>query len=276
MMTYGDLNNEKKSFLHGLNPLSKLLAISPIAIFLAITTNIWTPLIFISFTILTTLICGRISFLQYMKICFPMFLFILCFILLYPLMVSKQINEGSKLIFSYSFIHIYEGGVLFGLATGLRLLSLLVLSLLFTLTTNSSDFIRSLIQQWKLNYRFGFGVLAVLRFIPILMKQFRLVKMAHQVRGYTSEKRFSKLAERTKRYALPLLSASIRHAERMAYSMDSRAFGAYPTRTYLRKSIMTKRDYFFIIGFWSASLLLIYLLSTFQLLGSLSVFKIYH
>ncbi|WP_010271722.1 energy-coupling factor transporter transmembrane component T family protein [Paenibacillus senegalensis] len=263
------------SCLHRLNPLAKLLAIGPPAVFLALTTNVWTPLSFILLTIAVTIMLGNISLLRYAKVCAPMLLIVLSFMLLYPLLVSDRVNEGSQLWFSFGFIEVYEAGVLFGLATGLRLFAMLVLSLLFTLTTDTTDFVRALIQQWKVSYRFGFGALAVLRFVPVLIKQFQLVKMAHQVRGYTG-KGSRKYIERIQRYALPLLSSALRHAERAAYSMDSRAFGAYRTRTYFRRSVMVKRDLWFIAAFWAVSGLTILILFYCDMLGELSLFKTYH
>lgn len=263
------------SCLHRLNPLGKLLAIGPPAVFLALTTNVWTPLLFILLTTAVTLGLGKISLLRYAKVCAPMLLIMLGFICLYPLLVNDRINEGSQLLFSVGFVEVYEAGVLFGVATAMRLLAMLVLSLLFTMTTDTAEFIRALIQQWRVSYRFGFGTLAVLRFIPIFMGQFQLVKMAHQVRGYTG-KGSRQIIERTQRYALPLLSSALRHAERMAYSMDARAFGAYPTRTYFRRSFMARQDFIFIGAFWIGSVVVVLVLLRFGLLGKLSIFKTYH
>ncbi|MFB9276991.1 energy-coupling factor transporter transmembrane component T family protein [Cohnella cellulosilytica] len=263
------------SCLHRLNPLAKLLAIGPPALFLALTTNVWTPLLYIALTIGVTLTLGNMPALRYFRVCAPMLLVVLGFVLVYPFLVSGRVNEGSELWLDLGFAKVYEAGFLFGLATGLRLLAMLVLSLLFTLTTDTTDFIRALIQQWKVSYRFGFGTLAVLRFVPLLKSQFQLVRMAHQVRGYTG-KGSRKILERTQRYALPLLSVSLRHAERMAYSMDSRAFGAYRNRTYLRRSAMAGRDYFFIGAFWIGAAAAALVLSRFGLLGKLSLLKTYH
>lgn len=275
-MIQGTVQSESDSLLHRLNPLSKLVAIGPLALFLTMTTNVWTPAIFILLISCTTIIFGRISLNIYLKRCAPMLLFVLGFMIFYPLMVSKSVNEGSKLLMSFGFIHVYEAGIIFGSATGLRLLSLLVLSMLFTLTTDTSNFIRALIQQWKVNYRFGYGTLAVLRFIPILMKQFKLVKMAHQVRGYTGKSGFSRFIDRIQRYALPLLSSSIRHAERTAYSMESRAFGAFPTRTYYRQISMVRKDFIFICAFWFLSVIVVFILHYYDILGDFSFFKTYH
>lgn len=270
-----NLISEKPSFLHRLNPLSKVVATFPVAAFLTLTTNIWTPMVFIVFTILITMILGRVTLKRYFKTCAPMLLFFLGFILFYPFMVSEKINSDSQVFLSIGSIQIYEAGVLFGLATGLRLFSLLVLSMLFTLTTDSADFIRALVQQWKVNYRLGYGTLAVFRFIPILNKQFKLVKLAQQVRGYNGKEGYYRFVERTKRYALPLLSSALRHAERAAYSMDSRAFGAFSNRTYYRSLTFSFKDFMFISFFWIGSLLMILILHHCNLLGEISLFKMY-
>ena len=52
---------------------------------------------------------------------------------------------------------------------------------------------------------------------------------------------------------MPLLAGAIRHAERVALAMDSRAFGAYPDRTERRLVPFRARDVVFIAAFWLAS-----------------------
>jgi energy-coupling factor transport system permease protein len=47
---------------------------------------------------------------------------------------------------------------------------------------------------------------------------------------------------------VPLLTGAIRKAERVALAMDARGFGAYPTRTYYRRSVFTWRDLAFGLG----------------------------
>jgi energy-coupling factor transport system permease protein len=54
-------------------------------------------------------------------------------------------------------------------------------------------------------------------------------------------------------YIVPLLASGIRHAERVALSMDARAFGAYPTRTERHISPFRTRDVVFIVAVILAS-----------------------
>jgi energy-coupling factor transport system permease protein len=51
-------------------------------------------------------------------------------------------------------------------------------------------------------------------------------------------------------YIVPLLAGAIRHAERVALAMDSRAFGAYPDRTERHIVPWRTRDTVFILAFW--------------------------
>lgn len=269
------LYSEKQSLLHRLNPLTKLIATFPLVAFLTVTTNIWTPLTFCLFIACLTIILGKVSIKHYVKVLLPLLVFTGGFVISYPFMVSGHMNMTSQVLVEFGPIQVKEAGVLFGLSSGLRLLSIFLVTLLFTLTTDSADFIRALIQQWRLNYRFGYGTLAVLRFIPILNKQFQLVRMAHHVRGYSGKGVSRRIIDRTQKYVVPLLASSIRHAERTAYSMDARGFGAYCTRTYYRKLSFQKKDWLFIIVFWLCTILLVFVLYRFQLLGSLSFLKMF-
>ena len=49
---------------------------------------------------------------------------------------------------------------------------------------------------------------------------------------------------------VPLLASSIRHADRMALAMESRAFGAHPTRTERTPSRWRPRDTAFTLTLW--------------------------
>jgi energy-coupling factor transporter transmembrane protein EcfT len=52
---------------------------------------------------------------------------------------------------------------------------------------------------------------------------------------------------------VPLLASSIRHADRVALAMESRAFGAHATRTERRPSLWRVRDTLFVTAVWSAT-----------------------
>ena len=113
-----------------------------------------------------------------------------------------------------------------GIYTALRIYAILLLSASFSLTTDVSDFIRAMVQQWKFPYKLGYGSMAAFRFVPMLEAEMRLIQAAHKIRGVAD--RGIMRYDRMRRYAIPLLSIAIRRAERTTLAMDSRAFGAFP------------------------------------------------
>ncbi|MCU0495008.1 MAG: energy-coupling factor transporter transmembrane protein EcfT [Chloroflexaceae bacterium] len=257
------------SFLHRLNPLSKVLATLPALLFVALTTEPWTPLTFIVLTVALILGLGRIPVGRFLRLAAPLLLLVLGFLLVYPLVVREELVRNSPLLFELGPLRVYQAGVIFGLATALRIYALLMLSLLFTLTTDASDFIRALVQQWRLPYKIGYGALAAFRFVPMLQSELGVIQAAHRVRGIADGKGLRGTWQQMQRYAVPLLATAIRRAERTALAMDGRAFGAFPERTYYRALRFHRRDYFFIGGFWLASALSVLVLWQMGLLGSL-------
>ena len=82
-------------------------------------------------------------------------------------------------------IRITDEGLLVGVSTAMRILALFSFSLLFVMTTDPVAFIQSLIQQSGISYRFGYGVLAAYRFVPLLATEVAQIGAAHHVRGFS-------------------------------------------------------------------------------------------
>jgi energy-coupling factor transporter transmembrane protein EcfT len=57
---------------------------------------------------------------------------------------------------------------------------------------------------------------------------------------------------------MPLLVAAVRRSEDIAITMDSRAFGAYPTRTYVDPFRWTASGVAFVIAYLVIAAILIY------------------
>jgi len=57
---------------------------------------------------------------------------------------------------------------------------------------------------------------------------------------------------------VPLVLGAMRRAQAASVAMDSRAFGAFKTRTWLEKPVMKSHDYLFLAGFLVFSALALY------------------
>jgi energy-coupling factor transport system permease protein len=264
---------EADSLLHRLNPLSKALALMPALIFVALTTDPWTPVVFIGFIALMLLTIGKVPITNLARIAGPILLMMISFGLIYPFAARADLVSNSPMLFHLGPLTVYQAGVINGLIVILRTCALLSLSLLFTLTTDTSDFIRAMVQQWKLPYKLGYGALAAFRFLPMLQAEMQLIQAAHKVRGIADQGGIRVHYDRLRRYAIPLLATAIRRAERTALAMDGRAFGVFPTRSYYKQFRFTISDYLFIASFWLLNILIIVTLWRIGLLGPLSLLQ---
>jgi energy-coupling factor transport system permease protein len=151
-------------------------------------------------------------------------------------------------LWRFALWQITAEGLWAGLGLGLRVACFLAASLFFVATTDPTDFALSLIQQARVPYRFGYGVLVSYRFLPLLRAEFETIRAAHRVRGVGEKTGVRGRLEQMRRYAIPLLAGAIRHSERTALAMDSKAFGAGPGRTYRRVLTVRRADWAFVAG----------------------------
>jgi energy-coupling factor transport system permease protein len=158
--------------------------------------------------------------------------------------------DGTAVLAQIGDYRFYAGSLYIGLSTALRLASLATLALIGGLTTNGPDLVRSLVQQLRVPYRIGYTALAAYRFVPRFAHELEIIRAAHRVRGMTTGRGPIAGLRRYFGYVVPLLASAIRHAERVALSMDSRAFGAHPTRTERHIVPFRARDWVFIGLFW--------------------------
>ncbi|WP_424467852.1 energy-coupling factor transporter transmembrane component T [Pseudoclavibacter helvolus] len=118
-----------------------------------------------------------------------------------------------------------------GLGTALRLVAIVLLSLVGGIATAGDDFVRSLVQHLRVPYRFGYAAMAAFRFVPRFRSELEVIRAARRVRGIDRGRGPIAWLRSQLDVAIPLLAGALRHADRVALSMDARAFGYAPTRT---------------------------------------------
>jgi energy-coupling factor transport system permease protein len=127
-----------------------------------------------------------------------------------------------------------KSSLFIGLSLGLRVMCFASYSLIFLTTTEPSRFILSLIQHLRVPYRFGYAMLAVYRFLPMLGYEFLLIRGAQRIRGTPERRGVAGWLQQVVRYTIPLLAAALRRAERVAIAMEVRGLGPGIRRTYYR------------------------------------------
>jgi len=245
-------------FLYRLNPLAKLGAPLPAMVLLIFARDLAIPLLFIGLAVLVLLIGAQltrpIAMLLFLGL--PVVVTVMAFS--FGLWSDPSRVDQSVLLFQFGDYRFFLGALLLGLATALRLASLLVLALIGGVTSTGPELVRAMIRQLHVPYRIGYTALAAYRFVPRFGHELDVIRSAHRVRGETSGRGPIAAVRRTLGYVVPLLAGAIRHAERVALAMDSRAFGAHAHRTERHIVPFRTRDWVFMILFWLASIAIVW------------------
>jgi energy-coupling factor transport system permease protein len=237
-------------FLHHLNPLAKIAAVLPPMAVLLFTRDRFTPLAFIVLAIALILIGARARAAIVVGLLVVLPAVVLVMGVSFGFWVDASRIEDQRILFSVGAFDYTAGAFAVGLATSLRLASLVVLALIGGLTTTGPDLARSLVQQLRVPYRIGYTAIAAYRFIPRFGTELALIRQAQRVRGVPRVRGPIAGVRRAFAAVVPLLASSIRHADRMALAMESRAFGAHPTRTERYPTPWRMRDTVFVVLFW--------------------------
>jgi energy-coupling factor transport system permease protein len=140
---------------------------------------------------------------------------------------------GSLKLFTILGKPIYAESADYALASALRIYTIILSSLVFVRTTDPRELAISLVTQARIPYRIAYAFFIALRIIPTIEEEIKIIQSAQAVRGVAKQRGLSGRIKEMKRYSMPLLVGSLRRASTMVMSMESRAFGAYPTRTFL-------------------------------------------
>lgn len=160
---------------------------------------------------------------------------------------SNQTFSYGDVLFTFFGIEITSGSILTGISLALRSLCFVSLSILFALTTDSTKFMLSLMQQCKLPPKITYGILAGYRFLPMFQEELQILRQAHRIRGMGRTKGIRGKLHQLRRYAIPLLANGIRKAERVAIAMESKGFTGDPDRTHYHEMKVTSRDWVFFV-----------------------------
>ncbi|HEY4662653.1 MAG TPA: energy-coupling factor transporter transmembrane component T [Candidatus Humimicrobiaceae bacterium] len=258
---------EGDSIIHRINPAVKLVLIFILMLAITFVYDPYTPFIFSVLAFLQITVLARIPFKQVIKMILPLLLILAGITITSIISFNTGMEEAPRILFTMGKIEISLNSIKFGLTIGLRILCFLLYSLLFVATTDPTDFIISLILQFKVSPRIGFGTLAGYRFVPLLSTEYQNIFEAHRVRGM--EERTGAIAKikRFKKFAVPLMVTATRKAQRVAIAMDSKCFYAYPRRTYLRDIRIRKADVYYIIIFTSICAIIFITLTWFGILN---------
>jgi len=257
---------ERDSFLHRTNPGAKLIASLVLIGIVAVFFDPFTPLAFLMLAVLMARFLGGIPWQRQARALLPYFPLCLGLVFYYSILYRPLPGQSLTPLASVGPLLLTAEGLRVGLSIGLRLLAIISFSQAFIATTDPVLLVMSLIQQFHLPYRLGYGALAAFRLLPLLETELSTIRAAHRIRGVGERPGIIGRWRQFRRYAVPLLADAIRRAERVALAMDARAFGSSPQRTYFRTTPLRPSDYSFLAGTLAISLAILLCLSQLGLL----------
>ncbi len=142
---------------------------------------------------------------------------------------------------------ITEEGILFAVLITARLLAIIPILPLVTMTTPIHLFVLGLVRL-GLPYQLAYTVTTALNLIPTLQAEARVIMDAQRLRAFRAFERGNPIV-RMKAYPLlvtPLVIGAMRRAQLIAIAMESRGFGAKEERTYIEDIAMKPSDWVFI------------------------------
>ena len=254
-------------FLYGLNPLAKIAGVLPAIVLLVFVRDLVAPAVFLAAAYVVLLIGARLTRTTALVLFVAVPLALVVIGVGFAIWVDPAQVDASPVLVQWGGWMLHAGALQIGFATSLRLGAILALSLIGGLTTSGPDLVRASVQQLRMPYRIGYTALAAFRFVPRFRHELDVIRAAHRVRGqHGGRGPFARLA-RGWGYIVPLLAGAIRHAERVALAMDSRAFGAYPTRTERHLVPWRTRDTVFVAAAVAVSAAIFWMLFPWGLSG---------
>jgi len=173
-------------------------------------------------------------------------LFILMFTFLYHVVFTK-----GYVIWSWSFLEVTVEGLLNGIRFVWRIILLILLASMLTLTTKPLTLAHGLEKLLaplsKINVpveQFSLMIVIAIRFIPTILQELDRILLAQKARGYDITS--LPLTKRIFAYIpilIPLLFTVIQRAEQLTYAIDARAYGNGKGRTTFKQLKYQQMDY---------------------------------
>ncbi|MBZ4654419.1 MAG: cobalt transport permease, CbiQ family [Peptococcaceae bacterium] len=231
------------SAIHQLDPRTKIITLVLYMVGLFLVNNVTGYAVVTGFTLAVILLSG-ISLKIILKGLKPLLFIIVLTLGLHLFMTSGEI------IWQWGFLKITSQGLRQGIFMALRLIFLVTITSLLTLTTTPialTDGIEKVLKALFIPaaHELAMMMTIALRFIPTLIEETEKIMKAQMARGADFDT--GGLLARAKSLIpllVPLFLSSFRRADELAMAMEARCYRGGENRTRLKQLLMGTRDYF--------------------------------
>lgn len=214
---------QRESLLGRTNPLVKLGIAIAWLLGLGLTLDVRPPLILTLVALVAGLQLGEIHPGVLARRIAPFVLAAVGIALVNLLFSTHNPDPAATEILRLGPLRITEEALVAAAGLGARIGAIVSVGAVFSLTTDVTTLVDSLVQLGRVSPRFAYGALAAYQAIPRLVEDLGTLRAARRLRG---------LRQWDPRLLVGLLVRAIRHADQLAVAMDARGFGTGPRTTY--------------------------------------------
>ncbi len=228
---------EGHTFLHSLNPLTKLTLCLALILVPYFSPWYWTPQFLFVAVIIPLSILGKVFrqfFWPFLRIMLPAagFLFVMQALFL-PV-------HGTEL-FHWAFLHASPESLSLAFRNAMRIIVMVASFTLFLLTTHPSDLMSDLTRR-GLTSQLAYVVISTLQIIPQMQAKAQTIIAAQRSRGLDTESSFRRRVGALVPLVGPLVFGSLVEVEERAIAIEARGFTSASRKTSLRDIPDTTTD----------------------------------
>ncbi|MBD3181299.1 energy-coupling factor transporter transmembrane protein EcfT [Candidatus Poribacteria bacterium] len=234
------LYNDKNSFIHRLHPITKIINL---LLLFAISMTFNHPAYVFAVMVFVILIAfASHSMANIRKILYLLIMLILFCGILWPLFLREK-----NLLWKFGPISIYRESLLYAVAMGLRLDTMLMCGMIFLTCTRIEEFTAGL-NKIGMPFSVSFALSLAFRLVPTFAATSTTVVQAQKSRGLDLESGW--ILSRLKKHIplfIPIFIYAVRNADLLAMALESKSFGLRKDRSYYREFRFTFADFSTII-----------------------------
>jgi energy-coupling factor transport system permease protein len=220
----------RDSFMHRLNPLTKLTLVFGLILLSFAVPFYWTPHLLIVLGILPLTFLGRVT-REYFSAAFKLILPAAGF--LFIMQALFQPLEGREL-FHFYFLHPTFESMMFAFSNATRVIVMVSSFTLLLLTTHPSELMSDLTRR-GLPPQFAYVIISTLQILPQMQAKAQTIIAAQRSRGLDTDGSFVKRVGSLVPLVGPLVFGSLVEVEERAIAIEARGFTSTRAKTSLRE-----------------------------------------
>ena len=221
---------KRDSFIHNLNPLTKLVLTLTLILIAFTFPWYWTPHLLVIVAIIPLSLLGKV-FREFSVTALRLILPAAGFLFLMQAFFQPV---GSDVIFKFYFLDVTQESLMFAFRNAMRVFVMVSAFTLFLVTTHPSELMSDLTRR-GLPGQFSYVIISTLQILPQIIAKSQTIIAAQRSRGLDTESSFFKRAGSLIPLIGPLVFGSLMEVEERAIAIEARGFTSKNSKTSLHE-----------------------------------------